>query len=64
MWKSLAKMCVKTKQLDMAMLCLGHMRQAKGARALRQAMHNDSLSLDAKAGILAVELELYVRYTH
>lgn len=60
-WKSLAKMCVKTKQLDMAMLCLGHMKQARSARALREAMQDDSLNLEAKIGILAVELELYVR---
>ncbi|KAJ8664480.1 hypothetical protein QAD02_006142 [Eretmocerus hayati] len=58
-WRSLAKMCVKTKQLDMAMLCLGHMKQARSARALRQAINDDSLNLEAKIGILAVELELY-----
>ncbi|XP_043479538.1 intraflagellar transport protein 140 homolog [Leptopilina heterotoma] len=58
-WKSLAKMCVKTKQLDMAMLCLGHMKQAKAARALREAMHDDSLTLEAKIGILAIELGLH-----
>ncbi|XP_058796246.1 intraflagellar transport protein 140 homolog isoform X2 [Phymastichus coffea] len=58
-WKSLAKMCVKTKQLDMAMLCLGHMKQARSARALREAVRDNSLSLEAKIGILAVELELY-----
>ena len=59
-WKSLAKMCVKTKQLDMAMLCLGHMKHARGARALREAMQNDSLTLEAKVGFLAVELGLHV----
>lgn len=61
-WKSLARMCVKTKQLDMAILCLGHMRHARGARALREAMQDESLSLEAKVGILAVELKLYVSY--
>lgn len=55
-------MCVKTKQLDMAMLCLGHMKQARSARALREAVQDASLSLEAKIGILAVELELYVRF--
>lgn len=58
-WKSLARMCVKTKQLNMALLCLGHMKQAKAARALREAMQDDSLNLEAKIGILAVELGLY-----
>ncbi|XP_031832698.1 intraflagellar transport protein rempA isoform X2 [Nomia melanderi] len=58
-WKSLARMCVKTKQLNMALLCLGHMKQARAARALREAMQSDNLNLEAKVGILAVELGLY-----
>ncbi|KYN32641.1 hypothetical protein ALC56_13123 [Trachymyrmex septentrionalis] len=58
-WKSLAKMCVKTKQLNMALLCLGHMKQANAARALREAMQDDTLSLEAQVGILAVELGLH-----
>ncbi|XP_012255289.2 intraflagellar transport protein 140 homolog [Athalia rosae] len=58
-WKSLARMCVKTKQLNMAALCLGHMKHAQGARALREAMQDDNLNLDAKCGILAVQLGLY-----
>jgi len=61
-WKSLAKMCVKTKQLNMALLCLGHMKQANAARALREAMQDDTLSLEAQIGILAVELGLHVSY--
>ncbi|KAK0096463.1 hypothetical protein PV326_005425 [Microctonus aethiopoides] len=58
-WKSLAKMCVKTKQLDMAVLCLGHMKHVRGVRSLREAMKNSTLNLDAKIGILASELGLY-----
>ncbi|XP_076655730.1 intraflagellar transport protein rempA [Halictus rubicundus] len=58
-WKSLARMCVKTKQLNMALLCLGHMKQARAARALREAMQDDTLNLEAKVGVLAVELGLY-----
>ncbi|KAL0099546.1 hypothetical protein PUN28_019749 [Cardiocondyla obscurior] len=58
-WKSLAKMCVKTKQLNMALLCLGHMKQANAARALREAMQDDTLNLEAQVGILAVELGLH-----
>lgn len=61
-WKSLAKMCVTTKQLEMAMLCLGHMKKPRSTRALREAMQDESLNLDARAGILAVELQLYVSY--
>ncbi|XP_076624343.1 intraflagellar transport protein rempA [Colletes latitarsis] len=63
-WKSLARMCVKTKQLNMALLCLGHMKQARAARALRAAMQDDSLNLEAKVGILAVELGLYSDAEH
>ncbi|XP_011503227.1 PREDICTED: intraflagellar transport protein 140 homolog [Ceratosolen solmsi marchali] len=58
-WKSLAKMCVKTKQLDMAILCLGHMKQVRSVRALREAILDENLNLEAKVGILAVELKLY-----
>ncbi|XP_018367510.1 PREDICTED: intraflagellar transport protein 140 homolog isoform X1 [Trachymyrmex cornetzi] len=63
-WKSLAKMCVKTKQLNMALLCLGHMKQANAARALREAMQDDTLSLEAQVGILAVELGLHTDAEH
>ncbi|GAB1869232.1 Intraflagellar transport protein 140 homolog [Camponotus japonicus] len=63
-WKSLAKMCVKTKQLNMALLCLGHMKQANAARALREAMQNDALNLEAQVGILAVELGFYTDAEH
>lgn len=59
-WKSLAKMCIKTKQLDIAFLCLGHIKQARAARILREAMQDDSLNLETKVGVLAVELGLYV----
>ncbi|XP_066587942.1 intraflagellar transport protein 140 homolog [Prorops nasuta] len=58
-WKSLARMCVKTKQLDMALLCLGHMKRAKAARAVREAMQDPNLNLEAKVGILAIELGLH-----
>lgn len=58
-WKSLAKTCVKTKQLDMAVLCLGHMKHVRAARAIRKSMLDPTLNLEAKIGILAVELGLY-----
>jgi intraflagellar transport protein 140 len=31
-------MCVKTKRLDVAEICLGHMGHARGARAVRDAV--------------------------
>nr|CAD7423412.1 unnamed protein product [Timema monikensis] len=55
-WESLAKMCVKTKRLDVASVCLGHMKHARGAMALRQAAHEPVL--EARVAMLAVHLGL------
>ena len=30
-WENMAHMCVKTKRLDVAEVCLGHMGHARGA---------------------------------
>ena len=35
-WENMALMCVKTKRLDVAEVCLGNMGHARGARAVRQ----------------------------
>ena len=35
-WESMALMCVKTKRLDVAEVCLGMMGHARGARAVRE----------------------------
>jgi len=35
-WENMAKMCVKTKRLDVAEVCLGNMGHARGARAVRE----------------------------
>ncbi|ERL85430.1 hypothetical protein D910_02850 [Dendroctonus ponderosae] len=55
-WSSLARMCVKTKRLDVASVCLGHMGNAKAARALRLAINDESLQLEAKIAVLAIQL--------
>ncbi|XP_066140255.1 intraflagellar transport protein 140 homolog isoform X1 [Euwallacea fornicatus] len=57
-WASLAKMCVKTRRLDVAIVCLGHMGNAKAARALREALADDSLPQEAKLAVLAIHLGL------
>jgi intraflagellar transport protein 140 len=57
-WESLARMCVKTKRLDVAFMCLGHMKHARGAVALREAMKE--AELDARVAMLAVQLGLTV----
>ena len=33
-WENMAQMCVKTKRLDVAEICIGNMRFARGARAV------------------------------
>lgn len=55
-WNSLAKMCVKTRRLDVAGVCLGHMGDAKAARALRLAINDQTLPIEAKVAVLAVHL--------
>lgn len=37
-WENMAHMCVKTRRLDVAAVCLGNMKHARGARALRRAI--------------------------
>lgn len=59
-WNSLARMCVKTKRLDVAGVCLGHMGNAKAARALKQAMNDEYLPEEAKLAVLAIQLDMLV----
>lgn len=62
MWENMAKMCVKTKRLDVAALCLGNMGHARGARALRCAMKEPEL--DARVAMLALQLGMLVTLWH
>ncbi|XP_074040796.1 intraflagellar transport protein rempA isoform X2 [Leptinotarsa decemlineata] len=55
-WASLARMCVKTRRLDVAGVCLGHMGNAAAARALKVALMDDSIPHEAKVAVLAVHL--------
>jgi intraflagellar transport protein 140 len=59
-WASLAKMCVKTRRLDVAGVCLGHMGNARGAMALRIALTDQTLPFEAKLAVLAVHLGMLV----
>ena len=52
-------MCVKTRRLDVATVCLGNMGHARGAKALREAAREPEL--DAKVAVLAIQLGLKVR---
>jgi len=55
-WENMAQMCVKTKRLDVAEVCLGNMGHARGAAALRESMKENSP--DVSVGILAIQLGL------
>ena len=55
-------MCVKTRRLDVASVCLGNMGHARGAKFLREAMKEPEL--DARVAALATQLGLQVRANH
>ena len=57
-WENMAKMCVKSRRLDVASVCLGNMGHARGAKALRESLHEPEL--DAKVAMLAIQLGLIV----
>jgi intraflagellar transport protein 140 len=56
-WENMAQMCVKTKRLDVAEVCLGNMGHARGAAAVREAKKEGSL--ETSVGVLAIQLGLY-----
>lgn len=56
-WENMAKMCVKSRRLDVASVCLGNMGHARGAKALREALKEPEL--DARVAVLAIQLGLY-----
>lgn len=55
-WENMAQMCVKTKRLDVAEVCLGNMGHARGAAAVREAKKDGSL--EVVIGVLAIQLGL------
>ena len=57
-WENMAKMCVKTRRLDVAALCLGHMGHARGAQALRDVAKEPELN--ARVAMLAIQLGMLV----
>lgn len=56
----MAKMCVKTRRLDVARVCLGHMGHARGAQMLREVAKEPEL--DAQIAVLAIHLGLDVSH--
>lgn len=55
-WENMAHMCVKTKRLDVAEVCLGNMGHVRGAAALREARKEGCL--EVSVGVLAIQLGL------
>lgn len=56
-WLNMARMCVKTKRLDVAKICVGKMGNTAAARALKNAENEPEL--ETKIGILAIYLDMY-----
>ncbi|CAI4224269.1 unnamed protein product [Auanema sp. JU1783] len=54
-WEQMASMSVKTRRLDVAAVCLGHMKNVRGARALREAQRKGE-SEDMQCAAIAIEL--------
>ena len=52
-WENMARMCVATKRMDVAMVCMGHMGNVPGVRALRDA---ENEPLEARVAMLALQL--------
>ncbi|XP_052833890.1 intraflagellar transport protein 140 homolog [Octopus bimaculoides] len=55
-WENMAKMCVKTQQLDVAKICLGKMCHAQGVRALRKMAHEPEV--EVQLAVLAMHLNM------
>jgi intraflagellar transport protein 140 len=55
-WENMAQMCVKTKRIDVAEVCLGNMGNARGAAAVREAKKEGNL--EVTIGVLAIQLGL------
>uniref|UniRef100_A0A1I8C3E1 Intraflagellar transport protein n=1 Tax=Meloidogyne hapla TaxID=6305 RepID=A0A1I8C3E1_MELHA len=53
--KKWARMCVKTRRIDVARVCLGHMANARAARAIRRTIELKELP-DLQIARLAIEL--------
>ena len=55
-WKTLARMSIKSKRLDIARLCLSKIGDAKALRSLREL---DNETDESKYGLIAISLGLY-----
>ncbi|KAK5881085.1 hypothetical protein CesoFtcFv8_021933 [Champsocephalus esox] len=53
-WENMARMCVKTRRLDVARVCLGNMGNARAAKALREV--ETEPEPEAQVAMLAIQL--------
>uniref|UniRef100_A0A3Q0REE4 Intraflagellar transport 140 n=1 Tax=Amphilophus citrinellus TaxID=61819 RepID=A0A3Q0REE4_AMPCI len=53
-WENMARMCVKTRRLDVARVCLGNMGNARAAKALKEAEAEPES--ETQVAMLAVQL--------
>ena len=61
-WENMAQMCVKTRRIDVAEVCLGNMGHVRGAAAVRESKEkekdNGSDDNSTTIGVLAIQLGL------
>jgi intraflagellar transport protein 140 len=57
LWENMAQMCIKTKRIDVAEICLSQMGHARGAAALRDSKKENNL--EVSAGVLAIQLGFF-----
>ena len=60
-WENLAKMCIKSRRLDVALVCLGNMGDARAAKAVREAQQRIP-EQDARLAVLATQLGMMVGF--
>lgn len=53
-WQNMAQMCVKTKKMEVAEICLSKMQNARASKALREAKREPEL--EAQVAMLAIQL--------
>uniref|UniRef100_A0A3B5KY38 Intraflagellar transport 140 homolog (Chlamydomonas) n=1 Tax=Xiphophorus couchianus TaxID=32473 RepID=A0A3B5KY38_9TELE len=53
-WENMARMCVKTRRLDVARMCLGNMGNARAAKAVKEAEAESEP--EARVAMLAIQL--------
>mmetsp|Transcript_19068 Transcript_19068/g.64920 ORF Transcript_19068/g.64920 Transcript_19068/m.64920 type:complete len:1396 (+) Transcript_19068:174-4361(+) len=53
-WENMSHLCIKTRRLDVADVCLGNMGHVRGVRAVREAAKEPEE--EARVGVVAVQL--------